>query len=81
MAKLGLGLGVHIKGSNLFDPDALKFFATASVTDTTGRSQINSFVNGVKGLGLYNNMVCWPMRSAQNAATGLIVYSVAGLGS
>jgi hypothetical protein len=80
MAQLGLGLGAQIKGSNSFDPDALRYFATAGVTDATGRSQINTFVRGIKSLGLYNNMVAWPLRSTQNAGTGTTAYSLGGFG-
>jgi hypothetical protein len=80
MAQLGLGLGAQIKGSNSFDPDALRYFATAGVTDATGRSQINTFVRGIKSLGLYNNMVAWPLRSTQNAGTGVTAYSLGGFG-
>jgi len=80
MAQLGLGLGAQINGSNSFDPDALRYFTTAGVTDATGKSQINTFVRGIKSLGLYNNMVCWPLRSTQNAGTGVTAYSLGGLG-
>jgi len=80
MAQLGLGLGAQINGSNSFDPDALRYFTTAGVTDATGRSQINTFVRGIKSLGLYNNMVCWPLRSTQNSGTGTTAYSLGGFG-
>jgi hypothetical protein len=80
MPQLGLGLGAQINESNSFDPDALRYFATAGVTNATGRSQINTFVRGIKSLGLYNNMVCWPLRSTQNAGTGVTAYSLGGLG-
>jgi hypothetical protein len=80
MAQLGLGLGAQINGSNIFDPDALRYFTTAGVTDATGRSQINTFVRGIKSLGLYNNMVAWPLRSTQNAGTGTTAYSLGGFG-
>ena len=80
MPQLGLGLGAQINESNSFDPDALRYFATAGVTDATGRSQINTFVRGIKSLGLYNNMVAWPLRSTQNAGTGTTAYSLGGLG-
>jgi hypothetical protein len=81
MPQLGLGLGAQINESNSFDPDALRYFATAGVTDATGRSQINTFVRGIKSLGLYNNMVAWPLRSTQNAGTGVTAYSLGGLGT
>jgi len=43
--------------------------------------QINKFVIGTKKLGLWNSMVCWPMRSIHNAGTGSTVYSLGGLGT
>lgn len=64
-----------------FDPDASAFFATAGVTNQAARGQINSFVIGLKSLGLYNNMVFWPLRSSQNAGTGTTAYSLGGLGT
>ena len=45
------------------------------------RKQLNDFVLGVKGLGLWNNIIFWPMRSYQNIGTGTIVYSLGGIGS
>jgi hypothetical protein len=42
--------------------------------------QINKFVVGIKKLGLWNSMVCYPMRSIHNAGTGSTVYSLGGLG-
>lgn len=42
--------------------------------------QINKFVVGVKRLGLWSSMVCWPMRSIHNAGRGSTVYSLGGLG-
>jgi hypothetical protein len=38
-------------------------------------------VIGMKTLGLYNSMVCWPLRSTQNAGTGSTAYSLGGLGT
>ena len=64
-----------------FDVDALAFFNRATITDSTGKSQINSFVRGIKNLGLYSNMVAWPLRSTQNKGTGIIAYSLGGLGT
>jgi hypothetical protein len=43
--------------------------------------QLNKFVVGTKKLGLWNSMVCWPMRSIHNAGTGSTVYSLGGLGT
>jgi hypothetical protein len=49
------------------------------VTDATAKQQINAFVVGVKALGLWSNMVCWPLRSAQNKGSGTTAYSLGGL--
>jgi hypothetical protein len=43
--------------------------------------QLNKFVVGIKRMGLWNQMVCWPMRSTQNAGRGSTVYSLGGLGT
>ena len=65
-----------------YDPDALNYFSTAGITDGTAKSQINSFINGIKGLGLWSSMVCWPLRSSQNqSTTGTTIYSLGGLGT
>ena len=84
MPSLSLNVGLN-NGRKLpfggFDADAAAYFVTAGVTDATAKSQINAFVVGVKGLGLYNNMVCWPLRSSQNAGTGTTAYSLGGLGT
>jgi len=43
--------------------------------------QLNKFVVGIKRMGLWNQMVCWPMRSTQNSGRGSTVYSLGGLGT
>jgi hypothetical protein len=63
------------------DADVDSYILRAGVTDSTAQTQINDFVVGVKALGLWNKMVCWPLRSAQNAGTGSIAYSLGGLGT
>jgi len=78
-----LGLGLRL-GSGTFagyDADAAAYFDRAGVTDATAKQQINAFTVGVKGLGLWNNIVCWPLRSSQNKGSGTIVYSLGGLGT
>jgi hypothetical protein len=60
------------------DPDAQNFVTTSGATDVEG---IDQFVKGVKNLGLYNSMVCWPLRSTQNAGTGTTIHSLGGLGN
>lgn len=52
------------------------------VTGTANsRALILDFVKGVKALGLWNNFVCWPLRSSQNAGTGTTAFSLGGLGT
>jgi hypothetical protein len=63
-----------------YDIDASAYFTTAGVTNTAGRQQISRFVTGIKNLGLWSSMVCWPLRSSQNAGTGTTAYSLGGLG-
>ena len=61
-----------------YDPDALAYVQESGATDI---DNINSFVVGVKALGLWDSMVCWPLRSAQNAGTGATAYSLGGFGT
>ena len=61
-----------------FDADARAFVNTSGATD---RAAISHFVKGVKRLGLWSSMVCWPLRSSQNAGTGSTAYSLGGLGT
>jgi hypothetical protein len=61
-----------------FDADARAFINTSGAT---ARAEINHFVKGIKKLNLYSSMVCWPLRSSQNAGTGDTVYSLGGLGT
>jgi len=78
-----INVGIRIGGLSVsgYDADAVAYFERAGVTDATAKGQINAFVKGIKDLGLYNNMVSWPLRSAQNAGTGLTAYSLGGLGT
>jgi len=77
-----LGLGLRLASGTIagFDADAAAYFDRAGVTDATAKGQINAFVKGIKDLGLYNNMVAWPLRSSQNAGTGTTAYSLGGFG-
>jgi hypothetical protein len=74
--------GIRIGGLGIsgYDADAVAYFERAGVTDGTAKGQINAFVKGIKDLGLYNSMACWPLRSSQNAGTGTTAYSLGGLG-
>ena len=60
------------------DADARSFCQASGATD---RAAINFFVKQIKNLGLWSSMVCWPLRSTQNAGTGSTAYSLGGLGT
>jgi hypothetical protein len=80
------GERIRIGGSDIrlsapaFDSDAISYFIRSGVTDATAKRQISDFVRGVKALGLWSGMVCWPLRSAQNAGSGTTAYSLGGVG-
>jgi len=59
------------------DADARAYCQASGATD---RAALNFFVKRIKNLGLWDSMVCWPLRSAQNAGTGSTAYSLGGLG-
>jgi len=42
---------------------------------------IDNFIVGLKDLGFWNNMVCWPLRSQHNIGTSTTVLSLGNLGS
>ena len=44
------------------------------------RQLIVDFAQGIDRLGLWNSMVCWPLRASQNAQTGTTAFSLGGLG-
>jgi hypothetical protein len=60
------------------DKDAAEYCRRSGASD---KRAINAFVRGVKDLGLWESMVCWPLRSEQNAGTGTTAYSLGGLGT
>ena len=61
--------------------DVQGYLNVCNISASLPRQQITDFAKGVNDLGLWNNMVCWPLRSTQNAATGDIMFSLGGLGS
>jgi prepilin-type processing-associated H-X9-DG protein len=71
-------LAASFISKKLIDADATAFVAASGATDFDA---INRFVIGMKTLGLYSSMVCWPLRSTQNAGTGSTAYSLGGLGT
>lgn len=44
-----------------------------------GMDRLNQFVRGIKRLGLWKNMVCWPGRSTVRSRTDLTAHSLGGL--
>jgi len=68
-------------GLGFNDADADSYFQRASVNNLLGRFEVCLFVRGMKTLGLWQNMVCWPLRSSQNAASGNTMFSLGGLGT
>ena len=62
----------------VYDEDAVAFAEASGATDI---ANLSAFVTGVKDLGLWDSMVCWPLRSAQNAGTGTTAYSLGSLGT
>jgi hypothetical protein len=62
----------------VYDEDAVAFAEASGATDI---ANLSAFVTGVKDLGLWDSMVCWPLRSSQNAGTGTTAYSLGGLGT
>jgi hypothetical protein len=66
---------------NKWELDVQGYLNVCNISDSTPRQQIRDFSKGVNDLGLWNSMVCWPLRSSQNAATGDIMYSLGGLGT
>jgi hypothetical protein len=59
------------------DPDVQAYL---NLTGATARWAIQSFVAGVKALGLWDNMLGWTFRTAQNRNTGVTIYSLGGFG-
>lgn len=75
---LSPALNIRSARGPIYDADALAF---CRASGATARKAISDFVKGVKALGLWNSMVCWPLRSSQNAGTGTTAYSLGGLGT
>jgi hypothetical protein len=61
------------------DLDAVAYIGKVGITNVDAQNAINDFVLGLKNLSLWSSIVCWPLRSTQNAGTGLLVYSLGGL--
>jgi hypothetical protein len=58
----------------------LKRMAVDGIKTPADIYSVNDFVVGLKDLNLWGSIICWPLRSNQNAGSGNIVYSLGGLG-
>jgi len=65
--------------AGFYDRDARDYFARSGLTQSRGKQEISAFIKGVKGLGLWSQMICWPLRSRHNAGSGSTAYSLGGL--
>jgi hypothetical protein len=66
---------------NKWELDVQGYLNVCNITDPLPRKQIRDFSAGVNDLGLWNSMVCWPLRSSQNYGTGTTAFSLGGLGT
>lgn len=66
---------------NKWELDVQGYLNVCNITDATPRKQIRDFSAGVNDLGLWNSMVCWPLRSSQNYGSGTTAFSLGGLGT
>lgn len=66
---------------NKWELDTQAYLNVCNITAATPRKQLRDFAYGVDELGMWNSMVCWPLRSSQNAATGDTMFSLGGLGT
>ena len=66
---------------NKWELDVQGYLNTCNITSATPRKQIRDFSAGVNDLGLWNSMVCWPLRSSQNYGSGDTAFSLGGLGT
>jgi hypothetical protein len=60
--------------------DTQAYLNVCNITAELPRQQIRDFSKRVNDLGLWNSMVCWPLRSSQNAGVGTTAFSLGGLG-
>jgi hypothetical protein len=58
------------------DPDAQAYVDRSGATDLYA---INEFVLSAKKLNVWDQLICWPMRSTMNAGSGTTVYSIGNL--
>jgi hypothetical protein len=62
-------------------PHKVAWIDFVNQTGATDRKPLYDYVEGCFDLGIWDNMVCWPLRSSQQLTTGTSVISLGGLGS
>lgn len=60
--------------------DTQAYLNVCNISAALPRQQIRDFAKGVNDLGLWDSMVCWPLRSTQNYGSGTTAFSLGGLG-
>jgi len=67
---------------NKWELDVQGYLNVCNITAELPRQQIRDFSAGVNALGLWNSMVCWPLRSSQNSGNlSAKAFSLGGLGT
>lgn len=66
--------------SEEIDRDVQEFCARANtlVPGAEGKRRLSRFAVGMKRLGLWGNLICWPLRRGQRAMNGTAVLSLGG---
>ena len=75
MISIGIGLATTSASGSALDSATRSFVAASGATQT---GAIDAWVRGLKTLGLWSNILTYPMRSGQNSS-GTTVYSLGGL--
>jgi hypothetical protein len=72
----------HTGGNNLTNTGSVTAPTIGPVVTALSdpRQLIIDFAQGIDRLGLWNSMVCWPLRSSQNGRSGTTAFSLGGLG-
>jgi hypothetical protein len=65
-----------VTAGRYIDPDAQSYANRSGASDLYA---INDFVLSAKKLEVWDQLICWPMRSTMNAGSGTTVYSIGGL--
>jgi hypothetical protein len=65
-----------VTAGRYIDPDAQAYANRSGASDLYA---INDFVLSAKKLEVWDQLICWPMRSTMNAGSGTTVYSIGGL--